>query len=184
MNLPFSIVISNELDLCISNCYKSILVQPSLRTMKQWQVYLFPTTGIFKSVSITFFIYFEDFPNRPPQVHFQTGVFHPNVDVSSLKYDTNAVIGEWNSQMRVYTLLNSIYDSFIDFTPMINGQQQFYNNEAAKLLKSRFEIYSKKALEIFPKNNDLTENNELNTPKGWNKKKEKIMLSLCSSENI
>lgn len=185
MNLPFPIVISNELELCFKNCYKSILIQPSLRTLNQWQVYLFPKSGVFKSTILTFFIYFKNFPAQAPQVDFQTGVFHPHIDFSTSKCDVASIIGEWNSQIKVYTLLNRIYDTFVDLTPLINGQQQqFYNMEAAKLLKNGLEIYSKKALELLPKNDELIENKELNTPKRWNQMKEKLVLSLCSSENI
>ncbi|OHT08872.1 Ubiquitin-conjugating enzyme family protein [Tritrichomonas foetus] len=175
MDFPIEKVIQLELSSCHSNCNKGIMIQPSLRNITQWQIYFFPASGVFKSCILTCFIYFDNFPNDVPQVVFQSGVVHPYVDHSTFRYDTSPFFTEWNLQTRVYSLLNSIYDSLVDI-PL--PTKICANQEAARFLKQGVSTYEKKALEELPRSEDPNNQNEINTPKRWNATKEKLMLSL------
>lgn len=176
MNFPIEKLLQLELASCHRNCNKGIIIQPSLRNSSQWQIYIFPSSGVFKSCILTFFIYFNNFPAEVPEIIFQSGVVHPNVDHSSFKYDTTPFFTEWSLQTRVYTLLNSIYESFIDIPKPKNAA----NPEAVRYLEKNLNVYEKKALEELPKHEDPNNQNEINTPKRWNVQKERLMKSLFS----
>ena len=175
--LPLPKLIQLELESCYTNCYKNILIQPSIRNLKQWQVYLFPTSGVFKSFTLTFYISFDNYPRSPPLVTFQSGLIHPYIDPSS-KFDVKLLFNGWNPQIRVYSVLNSIYDSFIE-VPIPQGNCP--NMEAVKYLKQGTEAYSKKALDQLPKIK-IDDNRELNEPKKWNPFKEKLVISLYQTK--
>lgn len=181
MSLPLEKFLQLELSSCHRNCNKGIIIQPSLRNFSQWQVYIFPSEGVFKSCILTFFIYFNNFPSNVPEVIFQSGVFHPYVDHSTFRFDTSPFFTEWNVQTRVYLLLNSIYDSFIDI-PKPQGNSA--NLEAVRYLQKSLNAYEKRALEELPKHEEPNNQNEINTPKRWNAQKEKLMNSLFSQKKV
>ena len=178
MNFPIEKFLQLELASCHRNCNKGIIIQPSLRNNNQWQIYIFPSSGVFKSCILTFFVYFNNFPTEVPEVLFQSGVVHPYVDHSSFRYDTSPFFTEWNLQTRVYSLLNSIYESFIDIPKPKDGAA---NPEAVRYLEKGLNVYEKRALEELPKHDDPNNQNEINTPKRWNAQKEKLMKSLFNN---
>lgn len=175
MNFPIEKFLQLELASCHRNCNKGVIIQPSLRNNSQWQVYIFPSTGIFKSCILTFFIYFNNFPSEVPEIVFQSGVFHPYVDHSTFRFDTTPFFTEWNLQTRVYSLLNSIYESFIDIPKPKEGAA---NLEAVRYLEKGLNVYEKRALEELPKHEEPNSQGEVNIPKRWNVQKENLMKSL------
>ena len=173
--LPIEKQLLLELESCHKNCNKGIIIQPSLKNLSQWQIYLFPASGTFKSCIITCFIYFENFPNSVPQIVFQSGVFHPLVDHSTFKYDTSRFCSEWSLQNRVYNLLNSVLDSFVDIQV---PSKSAANMEAVKYLNQGMEQYQKRALDELPAHQSPKGNSEIDTPKRWNAQKEKLVYAL------
>jgi ubiquitin-protein ligase len=171
--VPVDQLLRLEISACHRNCPKTIIIQPSLRTFSQWQVYLMPTKGFFKSAILTFAIYFNNYPKAIPQVTFQTGVFHPLIshNSSSPNFDLAALVPDWNVQIRVFTILNAIYEAFID----IPVPPRPANPEAAALLRSDREAYARKVLELLPRRDGYTGNDELDKPVSWTQGKEQML---------
>lgn len=173
MTIPIPKYLMLELSSCHKNCNKGIIIQPSLRNYSQWQIYFFPSSGVFKSCILTCLIEFRNYPQEVPIVIFQSGLFHPYVDHSTFRYDTTPFFKEWNLQNRISSLLNAIYDSFIDI-PL--PQMPCVNPEAAKLLRQDKNIYEKRALEELPAIEDPSQaQNAINKPKRWNDRNEELL---------
>ena len=163
-----------ELEACHRNCPKGIIIQPSLRSLAHWQVYLMPASGVFKSSILTFAIYLKDYPNSVPLIDFQSGVLHPLISygLSNSNFDVRALVPEWSMKVRVHTLLTAVYESFIEIP------EQGVNSEAVKLLKQGMPAFTKRAMEMLPKQDPPGEARELNTPKKWNGQKESLSVSM------
>jgi ubiquitin-protein ligase len=178
--IVFDQLIQTELAACHRHCNKGIVIQPSLRSLTTWQVYLMPSAGPFRSAILAFAIYFKNYPNAVPQIDFQTGVFHPLINYSSssdTNFDAQALFPEWSAQTRVYSLFNAIYEAFVNPpTPA-----RCANPDAAKLLKQDKEQYGRRAREALPAFDPATvEQRELNSPKKWTAQRESLVAVLAA----
>lgn len=174
MNVPLDKILQYELQACHKNCPNTIIIQPSLKTLSQWQVYIHLTSGVFKSCTITFVLFMERIPKEAPYVVFQSNVFHPLIEQGSSKFEVSTICPEWNNESRIYNLLNSIYDSFISIPVVQSGYNP--NPEASKLYQQDLKLYSKKALEMLQKPESPNDQTELNSPKRWNQVRENAIL--------
>jgi ubiquitin-protein ligase len=176
--IAFDQLIQMELAACHRHCNKGIVIQPSLRDLAVWQVYLMPSAGPFRSTILAFAIYFRNYPNAVPQIDFQTGVFHPLISYASsgsTNFDTQALFPEWSIQTRVHTLLTAVYQAFVE----VPTPGKCPNPEAAKLVKQDKEMYARKVRELLPGFDVSTiEQRELNTPKKWSTQRENLINSL------
>ena len=169
------ILIQLELIAAQKNCLKGIIIQPSLSSQFQWQVFLMPQSGVFKRNILTFLVDFDKFPQKVPHVIFQSGLFHPLIDPTNSLFDTSDFAIEWNQKNHVYSLLNYIYESFVKI-PILD-RKNIPNAEAAKLLKEDLGKYTMKAISnlITPNPSEQT---QINEPKFWNSSKEKLSFLL------
>lgn len=163
-------VLRVELDGCVRNCPKGVIVQPSVRKSTQWHVYLMPERGVFRCATITCAIYFDRFPDTAPQIDFQSGVFHPLVNPRSSTFDIDAIFPTWTSRTRVHTLLTAIYDAFID----IPLPEKAANPEAVQHIRHDRNIFANKAIGMLQKPDSPMAARELNTPERWNPQKEEL----------
>jgi ubiquitin-protein ligase len=139
-----------------------------------------PQSGVFRAAIMAFAVYFNDYPHSAPQVDFQTGVFHPLISYTAsatTNFDVQALVPEWSLQTRVYSLLNAIYDAFVD----VPTAQKCLNPEAARLLKQDKDAFARRAREGLPHcNATVVEQKELNTPKKWGSHRESIATALAT----
>jgi ubiquitin-protein ligase len=164
-------LIVQEFKVCTQKLRKGILVQPSVATILQWQLTLMPSNGVFKDQILTAWVSFENFPASVPKVRFQDGVIHPLVDPSSKRFRTNELFPEWNVTIRVYTLLNAVFDAFVDVSARVKVAA---DQEAVNLIKQGSDVFAQRALRNLQAPPDPAERNEMNAPKRWGNQKERI----------
>ena len=159
---------------CVEQLPKEIVVQPSLRTFKEWQVFMFLPSGPYSGKIISFSIHFEKYPQQIPDVIFQSGFVHPLIDPNSNSFKSQILFGDWNRYSRVHDLISQIYHSFLEIPTV----KQPVNPSAETLLnnKSMFAQVLKQITTIDP-----NESEEQNTPKKWTSQKEKLCKALYPS---
>lgn len=158
-----------EFNSCLEQLPKEIIIQPSLRTFKQWQVFMTLTNGPYSGKTLSFNIHFEKYPHQVPTVIFQSNVVHPLIEQNSSIFKTTSLISEWTKDTRVHELISLIYNSFLDISKI-----DPVNPGAELLLKgpTREQILSGIAIP------DPEENKEHNTPKKWTQQKELLCKAL------
>ena len=158
-----------EFNSCVEQLPKDIIIQPSLRTFKQWQVFMTPTNGPYSGKTLSFNIHFTKYPQQVPTVIFQSNVVHPLIDPNSSTFKTTALLSEWTKDTRVHELISLIYNSFLEIP-----KNDPVNPDAEILLKgtARDQILSQIAMP------DPSENKEHNTPKKWTQQKELLCKAL------
>lgn len=156
-----------EYQACLEQLPKEIVIQPSLKTIYQWQVYMTPSAGFYNGKILTFNIHLEKHPKQIPDVVFQSGIVHPLIEPHSTAFASNLLITEWNRYSRVYELLQAIYNAFVEI-PQI---KQAPNPDAYKILQSPD---AKNTILSTLKTPPPGENSEHNIPKKWNVQKEKL----------
>ena len=171
-------LILQDFKACTQHLRKGILVQPSVTNIFQWEVILMPSSGFFKDQILTCLVIFDNFPAQVPRVVFQSGILHPLIYPQNHVFDTSEMFKEWNVTNRVYTLLNYIYDSFLDIS--VPGGKEVPNQEAAALLRKGNEYFMRKAMESLPEPPHPTERSELNIPPRWNQQKERVARILAT----
>jgi ubiquitin-protein ligase len=165
-------LIIQEFKACTQRLRKGILVQPSVSNIFQWQVTLMPHSGVFTHQILTCWILFENFPASIPRIRFQEGIIHPLIDPNTNRFNPSEMFSDWNFSNRVYTLLNFVYDSFIDISvPAVGGMP---DPDAAALIRQSTEAFQQRALRSMPVPPDPAERNEFNVPKRWGKQKERV----------
>ncbi|OHS96475.1 Ubiquitin-conjugating enzyme family protein [Tritrichomonas foetus] len=165
-------LIIQEFRACTQRLRKGILVQPSITNINQWQVNFMPHEGFFKDQILTCMIVFENFPSAVPKVIFQPETLHPMIDPATNQFDCREMFSEWSVSMRVYNLINFVYDSFLDISIPVN--QAVPDQEAAYLLKQGGPTFQSKATKILHAPPDPAERSELNVPKRWGNQKERV----------
>jgi ubiquitin-protein ligase len=160
-----------EYNACVEQLPKDIIIQPSLRTFKQWQVFISPTNGPYSGKTLAFNIHFVKYPQQVPTVIFQSNVVHPLIDASSSQYKTTALIKEWTKDSRVHDLILMIFNSFLE----IPTNKEPVNPDADLLLKGQTTL-SQILMQIGVP--DPAENREHNTPKKWTQQKELLCKAL------
>lgn len=165
-------MISKEFQACTRHLRKGIIVQPSVTSVFRWQVTLMPRKGFFQDRILTCLLLFDNFPASVPKVVFQSETFHPMIDPYTNQFDCSKAFSEWNVSIRVYTLINYVFDSFVDVT--VPENHSVPNQEAAKLLRQGGDAFRRKALKLLHEPLDPTEKNELNVPRHWSAQKERI----------
>lgn len=89
-----------------------------------------PTEGYYVSGSFDFNIKIpEDYPHKPPKVHCDTKVFHPNIDLEG-NVCLNILRQDWNPVLTLSSVLYGLQLLFIEPNP-----DDPLNKEAAELLK-------------------------------------------------
>lgn len=167
-------LIIQEFKACTQRLRKGILVQPSVTNIFQWQVNFMPTEGIFKDQILTCSIIFDNFPASVPKVIFQQGTIHPMIDPNTFQFDCSEMFSEWSVSNRVYTLINFVFDSFINI--IIPSSSSVPDKDAANMFKQPdgYNIFQKRAISQLRPPPDPTEKSELNVPKRWNSHKERV----------
>ena len=165
-------LILQDFKACTQHLRKGILVQPSVSNIFHWQVTLLPYSGFFKDQILTCVVLFESFPAEVPKVVFQPGILHPLIYPNNHVFDTSEMFKDWNVTNRVYTLINYIYDSFLDIS--VPGNKEVPNPEAANLLRKGNDVFMRKALEMLPNPPAPNEKSEQNMPLRWNLQKERV----------
>ena len=165
-------MIIKEFHACTRHLRKGIIVQPSITNIFHWQITLMPQKGPFQDRILTCIIIFDNFPVSVPKVVFQADTFHPMIDPYTNHFDCSEMFSEWNVSIRVYTLINFVFDSFVDI--LVPANSVVPNQEASKLLKQGGDAFRRKALKMLHEPLDPTEKNELNVPKQWSTQKERI----------
>ena len=165
--------LKKEYESSISQLREGIMITPSAKSSLLWQGFLFPDAGPFKGRILPFYVMFEGFPNSVPQIIFPTYVFHPYVDMGSGRYDTSEMYTKWNTNCRVYTLINYVYDSFIEISVPTNGT--IFNPDAARLLKQSQSLFQRKAVESLPQSIQLKDFRDINYPDKWTIQKERLL---------
>jgi ubiquitin-protein ligase len=165
-------LIVQEFKACTQKLRKGILVQPSVSTILQWQVTLMPTAGPFTDQILTAWVTFENFPASVPRITFQPGVIHPLIDPSSARFRTSEMFPEWNVAIRVHSLLNAVFDSFVDPSP--GRPKAAADPDAAALLRQGADVFAQRALRSLPAPPDPAERNEMNVPRRWGNQKERV----------
>ena len=168
-----------EFKACTQRLRKGILVQPYIANIFQWQVTMMPQSGFFQDRILTCVILFKNFPVSVPKVIFQPGTMHPMIDPSTNQFDCSEMFSEWNVSVRVYTLINFIYDSFLEIS--IPSNLSVPDLESASLLKQGGNSFQKKALKSLHSPPDPAEKSELNIPKRWGNQKERIAHVLVAN---
>ena len=97
------VLIRLELVAAQKNCLKGIIIQPSLSSQLQWQVFLMPQSGVFKNNILTFLVNLDKCPRKVPRIIFQSGLFHPLIDPTSSIFDTSDFASEWNIKIHIYS---------------------------------------------------------------------------------
>ncbi|EAX91861.1 Ubiquitin-conjugating enzyme family protein [Trichomonas vaginalis G3] len=156
-----------EFQACVEQLPKEIVVQPSIRTMRQWQVCMTPNNGFYNGKIIIYNIYLENYPNNIPDVIFQSGIVHPLINPHSTNFASQLLINEWNRYTRIYELIQAIYNSFVEIPQL----KQVPNPEAYNILKSPD---AKNTILGQLKTPSAAENHEHNEPKKWTPQKEKL----------
>lgn len=167
-------LIIQEFNACTQRLRKGILVQPSVTNIFQWQINLMPSDGIYKDQILTCLILFDNFPAAVPKIIFQPGTIHPLIDPETHQFDSSEMFFEWNISNRVYTLINFVFDSFVNISIPTNGTVPDQN--AANILKKQggYQMFQKVAISQLQPAPDPTERSELNVPKRWGNQKERI----------
>lgn len=167
-------LIIQEFKACTQHLRKGILIQPSVTNITQWQINFMPTDGIYKDQILTCSIVFENFPASVPKVIFQQGTLHPMINPSTHQFDCSEMFPEWSVSNRVYTLINFVFESFLNIASP--SSTSVPDKEAARLLKQPdgYNLFQKRALEQLQPPPDPTEQSELNVPNRWNQQKEKV----------
>lgn len=166
-------IILHDFKACTEHVRKGVLVQPVIADISQWQVTFMPKTGLFKDLILTCFIQFDNYPAAVPKVIFQQGIIHPLVDPITNRFDASEMFTEWNVSIRAYTLINYVFDSFLDIT-IPSNPSTVPNPEAVQLLKKGNDVFMKAFLKNMPLPPDPSERNEINTPKRWGNQKERV----------
>jgi ubiquitin-protein ligase len=116
---------------------------------------------------------FDNFPAAVPKVIFQEGIIHPLIDPETNRFYAGDAFGEWNVSVRVWSLINYVYDCFVEISVVPN--RSYPDNEAASLIRQGGDVaFQQKALTSLrspPDPGDLT---ELNVPKRWGTQKERV----------
>ena len=160
-----------EFNSCVEQLPKEIIIEPSLRTFKQWQVFMALSAGPYAGKIITFNIHFDKYPQQVPDVIFQSGVVHPLIDSNSTNFRTNLLVNDWNRYTRVHDLISQIHQSFLEIPSIKNAP----NPEAESLLKDKAALNQILSQIVTI---DTNENQEHNTPKKWTTQKEKLCKAL------
>ena len=84
---------------------------------------------------------------------------------------------DWSIDNHVYTLLNFVFDSFVNIT--IPNRVSVPNTEAALLLRKSKDAFRKKALKMLPDPPSPLELSEQNAPKMWTPQKERVAKILA-----
>jgi ubiquitin-protein ligase len=164
-------LIIQEFKACTQRLRKGILVQPSISNIFQWQVTLMPHAGPFTHHILTCWILFENFPASIPKIQFQEGIIHPLIAPSTSRFNPSEMFSDWNFSNRVYTLLNFVYDSFVDISIPAGALP---DQEAAALIRQSPEAFQIRALRALPQPPDPADRNDFNVPKRWGKQKERV----------
>lgn len=159
---------------CIKNLKSGIIVQPYISDVYKWNVTMLPTTGVYRELVIQFDIHFENFPGSVPKIIFLNSVVHPLINPSNKQFDCSDSFTEWNTKMRVYELINYIYDSFVEFNTKSN--RRYPDQKACNLYNSNQEEYRSLLVE-HAKISELNTDN-LHKPREWSPEEEKMALAL------
>ena len=88
-----------------------------------------------------------DYPDSPPKVHFDTKIFHPNIDESDGRVCINILdYGIWNNTKRIIDILLAVYYLLINPNP-----NSPLNEEAANLYNTDKTQYLSKCNEYVRK---------------------------------
>jgi ubiquitin-protein ligase len=178
--LAFDQLIQLEFAACHRHCHKGIVIQPSLRSLATWHVYLMPHSGIYRAAIMAFAIYFNNYPHSAPQIDFQTGVLHPLISSAGSgapTFDAQALVPEWSLQTRVYALLNAVYDAFVD----VPAPLKCANPDAARLIRQDRDAFARRARDALPQcDATVVEQKELNTPRKWGAHRESIAAAIAA----
>jgi ubiquitin-protein ligase len=148
-------------------------VQPSVTNIFQWQVTMFPHAGPFRDRILTFAIVFDNFPAALPKIIFQEGILHPLIDPSTNRFYAGNRFPEWNVGIRVFSLINHVYDCFMEINVAEN--KSYPDNEIANLVRQGGDAsFQMRALAALPDPPDPGEISEVNVPKRWGTQKERI----------
>ena len=150
-----------EFETCTKMLSSNFLIQPYLGDYKMWQIVVFISSGSYSGIPLIFNVLFEDFPNKVPIIIFQTGVSHPLIDHGTFRLDTSQFCSEWSQNMRVFSLLNYVYEVIGGYT-------------SSKIDKDKKESFIKNVINHV---SDVSERNEMCIPKKWNNQKEKLCLA-------
>ena len=169
-------LIAQEFKACIGHLREGILAQPSVSSISQWIITLMPQSGIFQDQILTCRISFENFPASVPRIVFQQGTLHPMICPDG-HFDCSEMFTDWSIDNHVYTLLNFVFDSFVNIT--IPNRVSVPNTEAALLLRKSKDAFRKKALKMLPDPPSPLELSEQNAPKMWTPQKERVAKILA-----
>ena len=172
-------MIIQEFKACTQRLRKGVLVQPYIANIFQWQVTMMPHTGYFQDRILTCVVLFKNFPVAVPKVIFQPGTMHPLIDPTTNQFDCSEMFSEWNVSLRVYTLINFIFDSFLEIS--IPSNLSVPDLESASLIKQGGNAFQNKALKSLCQPPDPSEKSELNIPKRWGNQKERIAHVLVAN---
>ena len=169
-------LLNNEYKECLNNLKPEIIILPSSKKINIWKIIFLPLQGIFSDQIISCYILFEEFPLKIPKILFNFGLFHPLIDPETFKFDPSIKFKEWNINIKVFSLINFIYDSLIDIP--FSSNFDFPNKEANYLKFKDMELFKKKALLSI---NEQKEDKDFDIPNHWDEYKEKITLILNNS---
>lgn len=89
----------------------------------------------------------KDYPNEPPNIKFETKIYHPNIEINDGTICISSKSNDWDNNKNIINVIYSIYDLLK--TPNLNHG---LNNEALLLYKNNYEEFKKKAKEFTEKN--------------------------------
>ncbi|KAG8773304.1 hypothetical protein FRC15_002098 [Serendipita sp. 397] len=97
-----------------SHCPLGIYVQPSAGSLLVWDGVFFVHKGYYGGAVLKFRLSFpSDYPQRPPQVHFVTDVFHPLVSQRDGLFSITPRLGKWKpNEHHVFDVLFWIKSAF------------------------------------------------------------------------
>ncbi len=89
----------------------------------------------------------ENYPDEPPDIKFETKIFHPNISMTDGAICLSSKSNEWEQHKNLITVIYSIFD-------LLNkpNSEHGLNNDALILYKNNKEDFFKKAREFTEKN--------------------------------
>jgi ubiquitin-protein ligase len=163
-------LIVQEFKACTQHLQRGILAQPSVTNIFQWQVTLMPPSGVFKDRVLTFWLHFDNFPAAVPRIHFQEGIIHPLIDPAKNVFRTSDKFPEWSVAVRVYALINYVFDSFVEIPAVRSPPDQ----EAAQLARQGVDAFAQRAIKALPPPPEPAEQSEFNRPRRWSPQHERL----------
>ena len=158
------------------NLSKGIIIQPSVQDVFLWQIVFMPPTGFYQDLILTGVVEFLNYPATAPRVRFVQGLIHPCIDSDGI-FDCGDQFRSWDASSSVCTLLNYIFESFVN-TQIPTNPSQIKNSDAANLIKRYPELYYREVVSRLKDPPDLSK--RINMPKDWNEPKESIAQILLS----